>query len=325
METSELVDPVQRHKRREHSNPEREVDTSSLSVDATEQSGQIHRDYIAHSLRWSAALRLAMKMASASPTKHIRVLDVGCGQHLPLFRALKASTSAKSVSYVGVDVRKSYSRKVESAIPKKSSREFSLYFDLPIQDFTADNQTTPSRSSVQTFAGKDASTPFELVTCFEVVEHISPAEVGPMLTRIHELLCPRNGVAMISTPAWNLKAAAVNHINEMTYEAFGACLEANGFHIAQHYGTFASQTDIKKEMTEAELDIFNRLKAYYDTNVLSIIFAPLYPQASRNVVWYVYPRRGGEARRFPILRDIAHPWSQHPNYRDLDNGYDGSV
>ena len=100
---------------------------------------------------------------------------------------------------------------------------------------------------------------------------------------------------MISTPCWNGKAA-VNHINEMTYEAFGATLEHYGFTIGAHYGTFASQNEIKRSFDEFEQRIFDDLKKYYDTNILSIIFAPLYPESSRNVVWYVYPRRSETAR-----------------------------
>ena len=33
--------------------------------------------------------------------------------------------------------------------------------------------------------------------------------------------------------------------------------------------------------------LFNKLNKYYDSNIISIIFAPLYPEKSRNVMWHL--------------------------------------
>ena len=59
--------------------------------------GQIHRDYIAHCLRWSYVLK-QVKIG-------MNIIDVGCGS-FPLLKALY-SNKLKPSLYVGVDIRRS--------------------------------------------------------------------------------------------------------------------------------------------------------------------------------------------------------------------------
>jgi hypothetical protein len=65
--------------------------------------------------------------------------------------------------------------------------------------------------------------------------------------------------------------------NSRQLETFKEC-----FDIERVYGTFASQKDILPKMTINECAMFERLKDYYDSNLLSVLFAPLHPEASRN-------------------------------------------
>ena len=75
----------------------------------------------------------------------------------------------------------------------------------------------------------------------------------------------------------------------MTYETMQSILEIIGFKIAKNFGTFASQKDIEPilyETGKSDLTIaYEYLKDYYDSNVLSCLFAPLLPRYSRNVLW----------------------------------------
>jgi hypothetical protein len=113
--------------------------------------------------------------------------------------------------------------------------------------------------------------------------------------------------------------AADNHVNEMKYEVFGSLLERHNYQIINHFGTFASIKDYIHEMLEPEcMEMFNRLRDYYDTNYLATIFAPLFPQHARNCLWHVRlsPHDDFETT-FPLLTSIEKPWTSSERWEDL--------
>ena len=87
---------------------------------------------------------------------------------------------------------------------------------------------------------------FNYSTCFEVLEHVEPIKAIAILDHLPKFLS-ENSVSWFSTPCWDEKVgAAANHVNEMTYKAFGSLLEEMGYKILKHWGTFASIKDYKK-------------------------------------------------------------------------------
>ena len=89
---------------------------------------------------------------------------------------------------------------------------------------------------------------FNVSVCLEVLEHVEPTKAIAILDKLADVVV-QGGTCYFSTPCYDEKVgAAKNHVNEMTYEAFGALLEAKGFQIVDHYGTFASQKDYKHEL-----------------------------------------------------------------------------
>jgi hypothetical protein len=117
-----------------------------------------------------------------------------------------------------------------------------------------------------------------------------------------------NGRCFVSTPCYDPQTgAAANHVNEMTYLAFGAAIERAGFMIERVFGTFASIRDYEDRLSDAQRDIFKKLRDYYDVNYLATIFAPLFPAQSRNCLWVLSKHQ--IVRRFPTLPNIAKPWS----------------
>ena len=73
-------------------------------------------------------------------------------------------------------------------------------------------------------------------------------------------------------------------IQELTYDEMKNLLDER-FEIIEHFGTFASQRDYKHLLSDKGKEIFDKLSNYYDSNLVSVIFAPLVPQFSRNVIW----------------------------------------
>ena len=55
--------------------------------------------------------------------------------------------------------------------------------------------------------------------------------------------------------------------------------------IVRKFGTFASIRDYKPLMNDWQTKMFEALKEYYDSNILSNIMAPLFPAKSRNTLW----------------------------------------
>ena len=97
-------------------------------------------------------------------------------------------------------------------------------------------------------------------------------------------------IDLISTPCYDEKVgAADNHtydgaIQEYTFVEAKELFEKH-FDIMDVFGTFASQTDYKKEMNEWQQKMFEHLTKYYDSNLVSNIMAPFFPEYSRNCLW----------------------------------------
>jgi hypothetical protein len=159
---------------------------------------------------------------------------------------------------------------------------------------------------------------------FEMLEHVEPAHCRAILDLIVHAMGPGDRFFM-STPCYDEgTGAAANHVNEMTYLALGALLEDLGFQIVSVYGTFASLRDyeqaFKLRYGPGAAKVFDALKAYYDVNYLSTVFAPLMPHLSRNCLWELSVRKAGEpaSRRFAALKDIQGRWSSSEKWRELD-------
>ena len=57
----------------------KEIDNTHLSIDQAEERGFIHRDYIAHCLRWT---HVAKYLHLKSRYKKASILDIGCGKDM---------------------------------------------------------------------------------------------------------------------------------------------------------------------------------------------------------------------------------------------------
>lgn len=269
----------------------KEINKTYLSIDKAEERGIIHRDYLAHALRWTHVVK---SLHEKSRYKTARILDIGCGKEAPLAKTLYTNKMSP-MTYDGVDAG---SINPPQFIFKQDKFPFLMHPNIDIIDFKTERT-------------------FNVITCFECLEHVKFAHAFQIIWRISDLLEPE-GIAFISTPAWNMSDTAGNHLNEMKYEVMGSLLELAGLNITAAYGTFASISDYIEALTkDGWLPLFTRLREYYDTNVLSIIFAPLYPALARNVLWEVRQNRKGDLKSFPMLHKIKEPWASDTSYKEF--------
>lgn len=234
---------------------------TSLNLETAEKRNIFHRDIFAHWLRYQYITQIV--------ERHVdRVLDLGCGEG-NLVNAMYANMLGPS-SYMGVDLRR--------ALLERNAENINTNFELRwvCADLTKE------------FPKQIAEYDPDLVTCLEMLEHIPPECVEPLLVRIKAF--PHLRDAVFSTPCFNGITKAANHVKEWTYEELREVMERvfpRSEYTITKFGTFISMTDLEKVASLDHLDVYHKLKNYYNSNIISLFLAPLYPAASRNCLWHV--------------------------------------
>lgn len=286
------------------------VDRTYLSLDAQEQSnlGMVHRDYLAHCLRWSHVQRLTH---TGDHAKRKRVLDLGCGPDLPLLRVHHQSRGQQLAGYVGVDASR-------LALPAWHTKE---KFPVTLLGETDAAQAITVHADGLSVFGRDALLPLpDIVVCFEVVEHVEPFHARRLIRLVQLVLAAAGPAArgLLSTPCWDPHVgAAANHVSELTYQAMGAALEAAGLTIEDHWGTFNSQRALLPHLDAPQRALWDRLASYYHPDYLATVLAPAWPEHSRNCLWEVSVRAEPPPPRFPPLSGQPGPWTSSERWQEL--------
>lgn len=229
-----------------------------------------HRDQFAHYLRWSHVL----KNAKIGQT----ILDFGCGsaEMLELFYRNRY----RPKRYLGLEIR---DKQVEANKEKFASLDFAEFRQVDLCQPELDLGET-----------------FDIITCFEVMEHIGHENADTFLDNI-AYHCNENTVVYLSTPNYDPQVGAAD--NHMLQKADGTVevgewdhfeLEkklSEYFVIEKKYGTFASQRDYKDDLKDWQIPMYEALKDYYDSNLIANIMAPLIPaEHARNCIWVMKVR-----------------------------------
>jgi 2-polyprenyl-3-methyl-5-hydroxy-6-metoxy-1,4-benzoquinol methylase len=246
---------------------QRDYDQTSLR--RSFHGANLHRDYSAHFFRWSFARRFI------KPTHH--VLEVGCGQEKPLARLLFKNSMPLAASYTGVDLN--------PLTPEGAGSKATFLGEF---NFIKD--------------GKKLARPggYDVIVHLEVIEHMHVKLGAQLLKRCFELLAP-GGTMLMSTPVYDGKRHAANHIHEYTIPELQAATEKAGFTVERRFGTFMDLRHIGKrrlndglplttpwaeeEVADAIEIVSTLLKDYFDRDAISNIFGPLYPDHARNNLW----------------------------------------
>lgn len=224
----------------------------------------VHRDYAAHFFRWGF-------MFKKIEYKKTKVLDLGCGQDYPSARVLNFRLPAVPALWVGVDLNK---------ITSKSGIAWTKFHD----EFSFVDRH-------QELISEYGASSFDVAVCFEVIEHMHPADGLKLLQNAADLV-KDEGEFLLSTPVYNGKKMAANHLHEYKIDELKELIEKSGrWRVFRRFGTFASWNDIKKVMTVEEKELYEDLNQYYDHEVLSCFLSPKYPDASRNNVWVLKKKK----------------------------------
>jgi hypothetical protein len=295
------------------------LDTTYLSIDTAEGRGFIHRDYIAHCLRWTHVVKRLYERKSYQTT---RLLDIGCGRELPLAKTLYSSRLSPQM-YFGVDAGPINDEDL-SVLTKTGKFPLKVWEHTNLLELDREDVELPEQSQPPPELAKVPN----MVTCFEVLEHVEPSMMHEMLEHVKKLTSP-DCRYFFSTPCWNRQDCAANHVNEMLYEALGYVFEMHGFNVEHVYGTFASIRDYEHLLPHAIVDaesdevhlptiqVFNALREYYDTNFLSCIFAPLFPAQSRNCLWELSRQKSGDMCTFGDITMLKEPWSSSDKWEEM--------
>lgn len=224
-----------------------------------------HRDQFAHFMRWSYVLRMTKRF--------MNILDLGCGTG-ELLEVLYRNRR-RPLFYCGLDVR---AQTMTNNRIKFQKMIRNIKFAFLSTDLTSDFQVEPVRGS------------WDIITCLEVIEHI-PRKRQKLLIESIKRHMNTSTIALISTPNYDSrKGAAKNHIinNEIcerTYDEMVELIESSGLKIIKTFGTFADMSAIKKHSNTAMKYMYGELSKYHDVNLLSVLFAPMIPEHSRNVLY----------------------------------------
>ena len=303
------------------------IDNTHLSIDLAEDRILIHRDYISHCVRWSHVIKFLLQNHRY---KNCRVLDIGCGVDLPLAKMMLSNRIAP-LEYIGLD----YNHSSKFALDKFANTRFKPTVFGSI-DFAANHnvwfdnaQSGELCINIKGDNGEDYFSIPNLITCFEVLEHIEPEHVIRVLQRVKFIMDKTKEfhgytpTFFMSTPNWNVTDTADNHVNEMKNEALGWLLEELGFAIVEQFGTFASKRDyahlLQTRYGSEVYRVYEQLNDYFDSNLAAILFAPLFPREARNCFWRLAIAPEGYQRKYAPITELREPWTSSDNWKDLAN------
>lgn len=237
--------------------------TDNLVTISEFSKGLYGRDNTAHHNRYLHVLKIH---------KGGSILDFGSGiGQLPetIYR-----NRGKCNPYLGIEFSEKNIKKAYDRLSLKKTGELP-----PWMNFIQDDLT-----QIKKYEGS-----WDIITAFEIFEHIGVDNADAFLQNIVNN-SNHDTIILLSTPCYDHDIGAFEghviegEVNEYTYQETYDML-SKYFDIQDKFGTFISMKDFKDKMNTCEQDMFNRLSKYYTTGELSWIFAPLFPEYSRNVLW----------------------------------------
>ncbi len=252
--------------------------TTDLNPEKYIERHVFHRDIFAHYLRWTHVLKEAKINEN--------IVDFGCGkgQLLEVFYRNKY----KPLKYIGLDIKKIEIDRLKEKFNAPETLGDNEHYNLYWAKFIVEDLIKPTIELDLLQADK--------VCSFEVIEHVGKQNASVFLENFKK--CGNNNATYyLSTPNYDPKVgAAGNHtydsgdergvdVQEFYHGELEDLILSAGFEIVNKFGTFASIKDYKNLLNDWQTKMFDSLREYYDTNLLSNLMAPMFPEQSRNCLW----------------------------------------
>ena len=253
--------------------------SKNTRIDFSRQSYNMdyRKDEIMHIGRYWNGVKTMMGLSSKLK-RPIRVLDIGCGE-MNTAKMFNSSVVVKKSSviekYIGVDI--DY-KMAENAMATYAGYK-TLNASYHIQDMTVDSHLPFPDGH------------FDLIICFEFMEHIQPKFLPAILQEAKRLLNPE-GEALFSTPNSNGSNEELpkDHIYEYSFEECVTLFLQAGFTITEAIGTCVNITKMPKE-EKVKLDqILKRFYSAFGKNspFAAVASAPLFnPKYCKNVIYHL--------------------------------------
>lgn len=233
---------------------------TELYIERAMERNIMHRDYFAHYIRWDYVSR------QVKSNQVIWDFGCGCGELAIMLYANKYSPR----EYIGFDVNAKAIAKARERVQK-------------------DNFAFVQQDLVEPFEVLSFETP-DIITCFEVIEHIGHENIDGLLSNIWNAAGPETKI-LFSTPVYDPSVgAAGNHmiegkVGEWEFQPL-ADKFSEYFVRKDVFGTFASIRDYKDTLDPETRKVFDFASTRLGTNMLSVFMAPLVdPKLCRNCLW----------------------------------------
>lgn len=239
------------------------------------------KDEVMHIGRYTCGAQTIVDL-SKKLGRPIRVLDIGCGEMntVRLFNKVMRVEKAKVLQeYVGVDIDlimiekaiAKYGRAFETCNARYITRDLTTDYILPFPDGY-----------------------FDLIICFEFMEHIKPKFLVRVLEETNRVLSKR-GKALYSTPNSNgsNKKLPKDHIYEYSFEECIQLFNSAGYTVENAVGVCVNISKIPEEEKEAAKHIIRRYWEAFGENspFADVAVAPLFrPNMCKNVLYHLSKR-----------------------------------
>jgi 2-polyprenyl-3-methyl-5-hydroxy-6-metoxy-1,4-benzoquinol methylase len=229
------------------------------------------QDYFVHMLRFE---QMTERM------KGKRMLDLGCGKHMNLLKALVQMKhgTAHFEHYIGCDYNKILNWR-ENYKPLQDKIDL-----IPNIDWTSEEGYQTVLSIIKQRYGNESY----CISCFEVLEHMDFESQKLFIRNLSRLMKETNvEVCYFSTPNFN-GSAAKNHISELTAEILEEMLLKYEIKINKTTGLSAWKKFHKTDIFESEETkvIMERLNNELPLPLLKMVWGALLPkEISNNILW----------------------------------------
>ena len=265
--------PSERSKLQENANDSK---NTRMDVVSALSLMDFRKDELMHISRYLNAGQTAIDL-SKQLGRPIRMLDIGCGEAYTMRTFYKSFVTKKSdviKKYVGIDI--------DEPMLERTAEKYKNVLEIVNGKLIARDLTTNPKLKF-----KDSS--IDLIIWFEMVEHIQPKFVVPILEEARRVLS-ENGVMLLSTPNSNgsNKVLPKDPLYEWSYEELREVIENVGFSIVSATGVCVNPSKIPTEAWDLQKDA---VKAIYNsfgrgTAMSCIAMAPLFPVTySKNMLF----------------------------------------